>query len=111
MNNQSIYLQLEKALKLKGYSANTVDAYVSHIRQFLNYCRKDVMMISSDDVNEYLLHLLEERECSASHVNTAISAIKFMFNSVRRYNINIGISRVKKEKKLWLGTSFVLDII
>ncbi|TCQ02915.1 tyrosine-type recombinase/integrase [Serpentinicella alkaliphila] len=97
MKNQTICLQLEKALKLKGYSANTVDTYVSHIKQFMDYCKEDIRVITSEDVHEYLLYLLEDRGLSASYVNTAISAIKFMLN---RYDINISISRVKKEKKL-----------
>ncbi|MBM7613849.1 site-specific tyrosine recombinase/integron integrase [Alkaliphilus hydrothermalis] len=101
MNNQSIYLQVERVLKLKGYSSNTIEAYVSHIKQFISYFGKEVRLITNEDVNEYLLYMLEERQCSSSYVNTAVSSIKFLFNQVlRRFDMAVGIPRPKKEKKL-----------
>ena len=61
MNRQSVYLQLEKVLKLKGYSPNTIESYVSHVRKLLDYHGKDLRIISSEDINEYILYLLEQK--------------------------------------------------
>lgn len=53
--------EFEKALRLKGYSDKTIKAYLSHIRQFQSYFRKDVRYITNGEVSDYLLYLLEYR--------------------------------------------------
>ncbi|AFS79478.1 phage integrase family protein [Gottschalkia acidurici 9a] len=100
MNHQEVYVELEKVLKLKGYSPNTIESYVNHIRRFIEYYEMELKLVTSEEVNEYIIYLLEEKKRSASYVNTSISAIKFMVNNVlSRSDISINMFRVKKEKK------------
>ncbi|WP_027340405.1 site-specific tyrosine recombinase/integron integrase [Halonatronum saccharophilum] len=88
-------------LELKGYSKETVDVYLSHIKQFNNFSVKSIKEIEEEDIKKYLLYLLKERELSHSFVNQAVSAIKIMVIKVlKRSDIIINLPRPKKEKKL-----------
>jgi len=92
---------LKKELVLKGYSPKTRKSYLGHARRFLGCFTKSAEQLSEDDVREYLLDLIKNKERSHSYVNQALSAIKFLCESViKQGEIVINIPRAKKEKKL-----------
>lgn len=100
-----LYIQLHlhkyrKELKLEGYSAKTIKAYVNHINRFAILSSKLIMYIEEDEIKNYLLQLIEQ-ELSASYVNQAISSIKLFFEIILNKNdISIAIPRPKKVKRL-----------
>lgn len=101
MSNQSIYLELEKVLKLKGYATSTMNLYLYHVKSFSMYMDKDLEKLSLQDVEEYILYLLELKESSPSYTNTFISSIKFTLKYVlRRTDLEVEVFRVKASKKL-----------
>lgn len=88
---------------------------VGNIVKFCLHCRKIIESVeclhgmsitileqlSEDDVRDYLLDLIKNKERSHSYVNQALSAIKFLYESVvKQGKIVINIPRAKKEKKL-----------
>ena len=92
---------MEEEIKLKGYSFKTKKSYMSHIRRFSSFINKNLDDIVNDDVRQYSLFLLENRNVSHSYVNQAISSIRFLCNEVLRQNKIIELmSRPKKENKL-----------
>lgn len=101
MKKEKVFQLLHKVMKLKNYSKNTMKNYLSHVRNLLHYYERDVDDISHDDITDYLLYLLEERCCSASYVNQAISAIQLLYVGVLgRASVVVSLPRPKKEKKL-----------
>ena len=55
--------------------------------------------LSEDDVRDYLLDLIKNKERSHSYVNQALSAIKFLYESVvKQGKIVINIPRAKREE-------------
>ncbi len=98
---KQILLMLCDKLRMKGYSSKTIKAYVGHIRRFIIFSKRHPLSLSSNDIERYLLNLLDSRECSHSYTSQAVSAVKFLFNEVyHRNDICTNISRPKKEKKL-----------
>lgn len=92
---------MEEELKLQGYSPNTVEAYVSHVKRFAAFARKDPKEIASEDVRGYLLYLLEKQRRSHAFVNQVVSSLKFLFTDVlHRHDIVLSLPRPKKEHKL-----------
>jgi len=91
-----------KTLTLKNYAQNTIRTYKSMLQEFLVYYRKlDPGKITEEQIRDYLLFLIEERDVSISYQNQSINAIKFYFEQilgrpVRTYYIQ----RPKKEKTL-----------
>lgn len=92
---------MEEELKLRGYSQNSIAAYLGHLRRFALFLDLDHRDASNQDVRKYLLYLLEQKERSHSYVNQAVSSIKFLFNDVLgRYEISLALPRPKRENKL-----------
>lgn len=97
------YLQntMNEELILKGYSQKTRKNYLGHLKRFILYSGKEHSIIGTDDIRNYLLYLLDQKNISHSFVNQAISALRFLFCTVlRRNDINIYLPRPKKEEKL-----------
>ncbi|HNU80087.1 MAG TPA: phage integrase N-terminal SAM-like domain-containing protein, partial [Bacillota bacterium] len=67
-NNQYLKM-MEEGLRLRGYSKKTIKSYMSHARLFLEYCGKSADLIGDEDINKYMLYLLEEQQTSHSYVN------------------------------------------
>jgi integrase/recombinase XerD len=98
---QTFLKSAEEGLILKGYSPKTREAYLGHIKRFLEGILKDFDQITSDDIRKYLVMLLDEQTKSHSYVNQAISSIKFFFNHVIKSSLIISqLSRPKKESIL-----------
>jgi site-specific recombinase XerD len=72
---------VEQELTLRGYSPKTQKAYRLHIEQFLRHVPIP-RSAREDDVRAYILALNRGEGRSASYVNQAISAIKFLYGRV-----------------------------
>ncbi|KUO53011.1 MAG: integrase [Desulfitibacter sp. BRH_c19] len=91
--------KMDKLLKMKGYSTKTIKAYIGHSRRFLDNNNKKAELISQEDVEEYIILLLNGN--SHAYVNQSLSAIKFLLTYVlNKERIIYEIPRPKKEKKL-----------
>jgi len=74
---------------------------MSHARLFLEYCGKNANQLVKEDINYYLLYLLEQKGNTHSFVSQAVSSIKFLFGKVlMKDDLTLNIVRPKKEKKL-----------
>jgi len=93
--------QFEKKLKLKGYSPNSIKAYLNHNKNFIKYLQKDLFEIEMADVNDYVLYLLEDLNNTHSYANQFISAFKTFNKLILELDgINNKLLRPKKKKKL-----------
>lgn len=91
-----------RELKLKGYSSLTICAYLGHTLRFFEFIKKQPDQVVNQDIEEYLLNILEKNKVSFSYLNQAISAIKFVYKHVIKSNkiCNIILPRPKKVEKL-----------
>jgi len=93
--------RLREKLILKGYSPQTKKAYISHVKLFKKYINKDLLEVKQKDIKNYLIYLKTEKNNSSSYINQAISAIKFFYKEIYpNVDINLNLSRPKKDKKL-----------
>lgn len=102
MKYDSIQLEMEKSLKLRGYSRKTIKVYLNHVGVLKRYCKdRNIKKIGEREINDYILYMIEDVKFSASYVNQAVSAIKFLYlNVIKKPVTIINLSRPKKEKKL-----------
>ncbi len=91
---------MEDQLRLKGYSQKTRKSYLGHIRRLCIYYKKHPKDLNNEELQRYLLNLLNNENKSHSYVNQSISAMKFIYNVVLKQIIQINIHRPKKEHKL-----------
>lgn len=86
----------------KRYSDNTVRIYTNYFKDFIHYFSDyDISDITSEDVNNYILDLIETHNISLSQQNQRINAIKFYFEKVlKREKVYFDIDRPRKEHTL-----------
>ena len=80
MNN--IYEQVERELVISGKSENTQKTYIRYIRQISDYYYKSPSNLTSEEVKNYIYHLIKEKNVSYSYINQAYYAFKFFFEKV-----------------------------
>lgn len=93
-------LRLE--LKLRNYSYKTFKSYRSHLLDFAKYISpRHPRDLNEQDIREYLLHLIHDRNFTAGTMGQVISAIRFLYVELYKRPFAIaGIPRPLKERKL-----------
>src|SRR6202521_3726736 len=66
-------------LVIRGRSKNTQEAYTRCVCDLARYYRRSPELISYEEVTGWLYHLIKERQLSASSVNIAVSAVRFLY--------------------------------
>lgn len=101
-------IEMKNELRLRNYSTKTQKAYMGHVRRLLEVYKKCAEDINEEDIKGYLIKLLDAKK-SATYVDQAISAFKFLFKNDKDYDIK----RPKKEHTLpsVLNTNEVYRII
>lgn len=104
--DQSVFVtqvpvEYKELLIRKRYSAATIRNYCSQFEMFANFFGIPIEQLTTENVETYMIHLIEEKKVSISTQNIAINAIKFYFEQVRKgpqrhYNFD----RPLKENKL-----------
>ncbi|MDM8159853.1 site-specific integrase [Labilibaculum sp. K2S] len=73
---------LEK-LEQKRYSPQTIKIYTSYFNDFQkHFSDKNLLDITTDETNTYILQLIKTKNISASQQNQRINAIKFYYEKV-----------------------------
>lgn len=96
--SDAIKLVVEDLIRL-GYSRKTIKNYSNHLKHFLAFSHGECGV---NDVNAYMLYLLDEKKSSHTYCNQAINAIKIYarkHSNITESDI-IHLKRPKKEKKL-----------
>ncbi len=98
-----IYLKIDKS-----YSENTIISYLSHLRHFNNYCKKNlinVLNVEYNDLTNFLKYLKGDLNYKSKTINSYISCLKnyYKFLVLEKYIDNNPCSLLdspKIEKKL-----------
>jgi integrase/recombinase XerD len=69
------------------YRDNTIKIYTHYFKQFIvHFSKRKLPEITKEEINEYILQLIRERNISASQQNQRINAIKFYYEKVLKNN-------------------------
>src|SRR6478736_10241446 len=66
-------------LVIRGRSKHTQEAYIRYVCDLARYYRRSPELISYEEVTDWVYHLIKERQLSASSVNVAVSAVRFLY--------------------------------
>ena len=88
-------LRMIDAMVLRGFAERTQGAYVAAVRLLAEHHHRSPDLLSDEQVQGYLLHLLQTRHLSRSTVNQAACAARFLYCEVlgqveRRPQIPLG---------------------
>lgn len=86
----------------KRYSDSTIKTYTGYFKDFIYYFQDhELSDITTAEINEYILEIIQTRKISRSQQNQHISAIKFYYEKVLNFDkIILNIDRPLKEKRL-----------
>jgi integrase/recombinase XerD len=92
---------LEK-LQQERYGENTIKIYTHYFKDFVaEFSNRELPEITKEEINEYILRLIKEKDISPSQQNQRINAIKFYYEKVLgRKSEYYDIGRPRKERKL-----------
>ena len=68
-------------LKLRNYSANTIDTYTWHVTKFCEYFGKPPERLGPKHIREYQLFLVNEKKASWSSFNQAVCSLRFLYET------------------------------
>jgi integrase/recombinase XerD len=102
MKDKSLYVELlMQEMQFRNYSARTINTYGKLLTNVENYFQLSLDKITSQQIKDYLLHLITIKKISTSMVNQCISAYKILQTDVlKREWQTIKIKRPRYEKKL-----------
>ncbi len=94
--------QYRNRLIQQRYSQNTIDIYCNYFKDFCNFFKNsDLLNIKPEQINKYILDLIEINNISISQQNQRINAIKFYYEKILgREKQYYSLHRPKKEHKL-----------
>jgi len=96
------YDTIRREMIVRNYSRSTIRAYLSCLRSFVRYFKpRHPRELTSDDIRDYLVFLLDMKCFTSGTVNQAYSALKFLYNDLYKKPLAIGaLPRPKKDRKL-----------
>ena len=100
---RQIFVVNLELLEQKRYSLSTIKAYKIYFSDFMEYHKgQDLDLLTVEDINSYMLHMVKEKHISATQQNMRINAIKFYYEKVRKGKRQYygGIARAKEYKAL-----------
>lgn len=92
-----MFSKLQTELKLRGFSENTVKAYVQYNRFFIDFIKKQPKDVSEEDIRQYIASIIGLR--SARTVALVRAALKFFYDGILNKNI-VTLKTPKADNKL-----------
>lgn len=92
---------MQQDLKLHGYADRTQESYISTVKALARYYNRSPDQLDQEQVREFFLHLIEEKQSSKSTVTIHLCGIKFFYEKTlgRQWNV-FDLIRPKQRKKL-----------
>ena len=89
-----------REMQLRDFSKRTQDSYVSAVEGLLkHYPDKSPLKIGQQDIEDYILYLLNDRKLAWNSCNVAVSGIKFLYNVTLKDRVVAFQMPVKKKLK------------
>lgn len=75
----SLRQQMTEEMQLRGLSSRTQQSYLNAVRQLAEYYRKPPDQIDEEELRQYFLYLMNEKQLSSSSCRVAHYAIRFLY--------------------------------
>src|SRR5215216_1022459 len=73
-----------EAMQLRGFSARTQESYLGAVQQLALYYHKSPDRITEDELRQYFLFLIADKQLAPNTSNVALNAIKFFYTYTLR---------------------------
>ena len=92
--------QMQADMVLRGLSDRTQEAYIGAVAKFAKYYHRSPEQITPEEMQRYLLYLLEERKLAHSSCNVVCSALQFLYGVTLKRRGEFELPRPKVPQRL-----------
>ena len=93
--------RMDQGMVLRGMSVRTRESYLAAVAAMAKYYRRSPDQIGEEEVQRYLLYLIEERKLAWSSCNIAVNALKFCYHvTLKHPQAQFEIPRPRQPQKL-----------
>jgi len=93
--------RMTEDLRIRNYARRTIDTYITHVRRFTEHFGRSPSELGPEEIREYQLYLVEERQASWTTFNQAVCALRFLYRvTLDRQDLIPQIPHGRREKKL-----------
>lgn len=93
--------QMDGDLVVRGISVRTREAYLGAVAQLVKYYRRSPDRISEQEVQQYLLYLIQERKLAWSSCNVAAQGLRFFYRvTLKKREAQFAIPHARQPQKL-----------
>jgi site-specific recombinase XerD len=85
-------------LAIRGRAERTQQSYSRYVSELARYYHRSPELISYQEVADWLYHLIKERHLSASSVNIAVNAVRFLYGITLERNTEALMASVPRMK-------------
>src|SRR5208337_4289803 len=86
-------------IQLRGFSPHTQDSYVRSVTGLARFYHRSPDQLGDDEIKDYLLFLLREKQMAVSSLIVAVSGLRFFFGKILQRSttaIEQALPRMKK---------------
>jgi integrase/recombinase XerD len=88
-------------LQIRNYSPNTIAAYIRRVAEFAKHFGKSPEVLGPEEIREYQLYLIQEKEVSLSAYIQTVCGLRFLYSNTLHRSVSIDrIPLPRYEKKL-----------
>jgi len=91
--------EIKEAMELEELSDRTINNYVSTIKDFLSFTKKNPNELTIKDVNHYQIYLKKERNLGTNSRVFKANILRYLFKFLEREEIKKDIKVPRREKK------------
>ena len=73
--------EMREIMEVRGYSQNTIEHYISHVRNLAAYFNKPPHTLTPEHIHRYQVFMVQEKQFSWSSFNIAVCAIRFFLTT------------------------------
>src|SRR5687767_14785757 len=66
-------------LKLRNRSPRTIQSYIAHVANFARHFGKSPELLGAEEIRQYQVYLVQQRQVSWSSFNQAVCALRFLY--------------------------------
>jgi len=93
--------RMDQDMVVRGMADQTREAYLAAVTGLARFYRRPPDQISDQDIQSYLLHLMQERQCSWSTCHIAVCAFRFLYHvTLKRDRTSFSIPSTKRPLRL-----------
>ena len=69
--------RMREIMEVRGFSPNTIEIYITHVKNFAAYFNKPPHMMNPEHIHKYQVFLVQEKQVCWSTFNQAVCSMRF----------------------------------